>query len=205
MQYGDFVVDPKDNTIKNLLSMPVKSEMQRQHRWYKAGYFQKDLEDMITKDSFRARLKTEEWVFTGGAVGPNEEAARSNEMGVPVVTSGAHVQPLITRNMVIGALMAIPVGSKHPVEAIKMLLLMNKDQYVNNLINFGIEGKHWNFVDKAKGIIKFVPDSGYRPDIPWALPNTFLNYITVDQPPDIRSGKAFSRPPRRGSIGFGQS
>ena len=46
-----------------------------------------------------------------------------------------------------GALTAINKNSKHPEKAMELLNLINTDEYLRNLLNYGIEGVHW---DKAE-------------------------------------------------------
>lgn len=70
----------------------------------------------------------------------------------------------------------------------KIIALMNNDKFFNNLLNFGIEGKHYTFVDKAKGVIKPLKpanaNEGYAPNMQWALQNRFITYLTTNDPLD---------------------
>jgi putative aldouronate transport system substrate-binding protein len=201
----DFWLDRKDGKIKNMYNFPqMWPEMERMHRWYKAGYFQKDLEDMLAKKDGPSRRKTTDWVFTYGGVGPGADLRGEARFGVPVVTSGPLFQPIVCRSMLMGNLMAISQTSTHPVESIKMLALLSTDKYLNNLVNFGIEGKHWDFVDKQKGIIHLIPDTGYAPNMTGQMPNQLLNYLTDKQPPNQREASAaFIKTARVGeALGF---
>ena len=52
--------------------------------------------------------------------------------------------PYIDNTSVQGAMMAISANSAHPEEAMKFLNLLNTDAYVMTLLNYGIEGVHYN-------------------------------------------------------------
>ncbi|MGN0178008.1 MAG: ABC transporter substrate-binding protein [Monoglobaceae bacterium] len=77
-----------------------------------------------------------------------------------------------------GAMMAISRTSEQPELVMQFMELFNTDEYLNNLIVFGIEGKHYNKVsDKT---IELIQDSGYGyPDMRWEFGNTFLQYLTT--------------------------
>ena len=67
------------------------------------------------------------------------------------------------------------------------LELVNTDVYLNNLINFGIENKH--YVKVSDNIIDFAPDteqgkkSGYNPQLAWVFGNQFINYLFTNEDP----------------------
>ena len=46
-----------------------------------------------------------------------------------------------------GALTAINAQTEHPEKAVEFLNLINTDEYLRNLLNYGIEGEHWDKVD----------------------------------------------------------
>ena len=41
-----------------------------------------------------------------------------------------------------GALTAVNAQTKHPEKAVEFLNLVNTDEYLRNLLNYGIEGEH---------------------------------------------------------------
>jgi putative aldouronate transport system substrate-binding protein len=44
-----------------------------------------------------------------------------------------------------GSMLAIPIVSDHPVEAMKFINLMHTDSKLLNMMLFGVEGTHWEF------------------------------------------------------------
>lgn len=71
---------------------------------------------------------------------------------------------------------AISSTSKNPERALMFLELINTDSYLNNLLNYGIEGVHYK--KKSGDTIQTTIDSPkYSPDSTWMLANQFLSYI----------------------------
>jgi putative aldouronate transport system substrate-binding protein len=69
------------------------------------------------------------------------------------------------------------------VESIKVLELMNIDKEFNNLLNYGVQGTHWEFVDESAGVISTIEGSGYAPNMQWALQNQFNTYLFPTEDP----------------------
>ena len=105
-----------------------------------------------------------------------------------MVGSGPVWRQMVTKNILNGSMDAIAVTSNHAVEAIKILELMNIDVFFNNLLNFGIEGQHYEFVDEGNGIIKPLAamrdGEGYAPNMQWAMQNQFNTYLTEGDNPN---------------------
>ncbi|MBF9013987.1 MULTISPECIES: ABC transporter substrate-binding protein [unclassified Oceanispirochaeta] len=150
--------------------------------WFNAGYFQPEAVDL--KDPNDTKYwNNGNWFAFSHVAHPGKAGELSNQHGYSIVAGANLHQPMVTKDIHLGSMMAISQSSKHPVEAIKVLDLMNRDKYFNNLINFGLEGVHYDFVDQEKGIIELLSD-GYRPSMGWALQNQFLNYITAKEDPN---------------------
>lgn len=79
--------------------------------------------------------------------------------------------PVITTDSALGALIAVSVTSKHPVEAFKFLNLLNTDAYVRNTVDSGIEGVHYEMIgDRQRDL-----DAAERYNVPsFSLGNLFL-------------------------------
>ncbi len=77
---------------------------------------------------------------------------------------------------------AISKTSKYPERALMLLEQVNIDPQLNNLINFGIEGLHYEIVGK-NGTIKIIRgtenEEAYNPGIGWVFPNRLLNHLYV--------------------------
>ncbi|MCL2377545.1 MAG: ABC transporter substrate-binding protein [Defluviitaleaceae bacterium] len=76
---------------------------------------------------------------------------------------------------------AIMSGASHPAEAMQFLNLLNSPRGANiyNMLVFGLEGVHWNFVDEALGMIELVDGAQDRYELPmWATGNTYNAFTT---------------------------
>lgn len=79
-------------------------------------------------------------------------------------------------------MMAIPLACENPVRTLKFLELLNTDEYVNNLVNFGIEGD--GYTKNADGTVHVIKDAGYKCNgNQWMIGNVFINYITDEEDP----------------------
>jgi putative aldouronate transport system substrate-binding protein len=76
---------------------------------------------------------------------------------------------------------AICKSSKHPIESMRVLELLNTDAEVYNLLSRGIEGTHWVWVDEANKVIGYpegmtAETSTYDPNTDWEFGNQFNAY-----------------------------
>lgn len=82
------------------------------------------------------------------------------------------------------SMMAVSKTSEDPVRALEFLELLNTDKYLNNLMVFGLEGEHYQFVNREKGIIKLVGEGYARSGNGWSQGNQYLNYVTNTEDPE---------------------
>ncbi|MDD6564793.1 MAG: ABC transporter substrate-binding protein [Clostridiales bacterium] len=83
----------------------------------------------------------------------------------------------MTNSDATGSIMAVSRTSGDPERVVKFLELFNTDPYLNNLIIYGIEGKHYNKIDE--NYVEPIKDSGYgNAGMQWEFGNTFINYLT---------------------------
>jgi len=80
---------------------------------------------------------------------------------------------VLRREDIQGALTAINRNSKHPERALKLLELMTTDQYLFNLMAYGIEGVNWNFDENGR--LVQTENSYYVPE--FRIGNQFLGYL----------------------------
>lgn len=82
-----------------------------------------------------------------------------------------------------GSMLAIPIVSEHPVEAMKFINLMHTDSTLLNMMLFGVEGTHWEFEDDGRVNIL---DSGWygAHGGAWTLGNTMLQAVSNREDPE---------------------
>lgn len=169
--------DSKDMKVFNLLeTKEFKDYIELTRKWYLAGYIPADA---ATMSEFVTDIKANRVFCKIESLKPFADEERRSSWGIPCVTVSL-TKPVVQTRDCTGAMQAISVTSKNPTMALKFLELFNTDPYLNNLINFGIEGKH--FVKKSKNIITFpkgvtAENSGYKPGTPWMFGNQYINYF----------------------------
>ena len=132
--------------------------------------------DIAVKDNFN-ELKANGDVFCwGGIYHPTKleelNKAYDYELGIVQLTDVS-----ADATDVMGSLLFIPYTCKNPVRVMKFVELFNTDPYLNNLINFGIEGVHYE--KTGENTIKMLDKSADYDFIgnQWEMGNTMINYI----------------------------
>lgn len=142
------------------------------HKWYKLGYINQDA--ATTQDD-----KSVKRFLTKGDGQPFADNIWSKDLGYKVVSIPI-IKPYISNGSATGAMQAISVTSKHQVESIKFLNLLNTDKYLRNLVNYGIENVHYKKLSANK--IKLLPDSQNYQVPYFALQNLFITYLLENDP-----------------------
>ncbi|SDW47956.1 ABC transporter substrate-binding protein [Paenibacillus sp. CF384] len=97
-------------------------------------------------------------------------------------------KPFSVTGHVSGLGYALASGSKNPEKAIEFLNLTHTNKEISNLLTNGIEGQHYVFLDKDKGIIDYPQGidsstTGYS-SLPWAAPDAAITYLWKGEPED---------------------
>ncbi len=163
--------------------------------------------NVLESDEYREAVNlTKKWVDAGylSSNPPSADEARANfraglyAMGYHVEKPGNDIEmetatgwqftiknltdPLILDTAgATATLNAICKSSQHPVEAMRVLELINTDPVVYNLLSRGIEGTHWVWVDETKQVIGYpegmtAETSTYDPNTDWEFGNQFNAY-----------------------------
>ncbi len=82
-----------------------------------------------------------------------------------------------------GSMLAIPIISQYPVEAMKFINLMHSDSTLLNMMLFGVEGTHWEFADDGR--VNILNSAWYGAHGgAWTLGNTMLQAVSTNEDPD---------------------
>jgi ABC-type sugar transport system, periplasmic component len=81
-----------------------------------------------------------------------------------------------------GSMLAISTTSGDPDRAMMFINLLHTDKYLNNLLNFGIEGEHYS--RNGEIITQTANAKNYAPGAAWMFGNQFLNYVMDSEAPD---------------------
>lgn len=106
---------------------------------------------------------------------------KAEELGVQTGLTGklgqiAINQKSLATSETTGSMLAISSTSRHPELAMQLINLLHSDPYLNNLLNFGIEGIHYEKLSDQV-ITSTASTSRYSPGANWMLGNQFLNYL----------------------------
>ena len=145
--YMDLIQDPvgieySDGSlaVKNIFETEkMQKTLKTMRKYYEAGYVNADAASASDDDSVKRFV-------TKGDGQPYAEVTWGKDLGYEVVTSPI-MEASITNASAQGALTAVNAESKHPEKAVELLNLINTDLYLRNLLNYGIEGEHWEKVE----------------------------------------------------------
>jgi len=171
--------DNRSDKVVFELEAPETMELFRQMRkFYQAGYIRKDAAAVT---DFNADEKAGIIFAAAKSMKPGKADEMTNQTGKPWVQIDI-TPPVMSNRETTGSLQAISQTSKHPELAMRFLELFNTDKFLNNLINFGIEGVH--YVKVGENTIKAGPDvAKYNPQTGWMFGNQFINYLYDNEDP----------------------
>jgi hypothetical protein len=163
--------------FQNLLeTQEFKEYLELARKYYLAGYVPADA---ATMSNFTTDMKAGKVFCKVESGKPFHYEERAASWGIPIIDVNL-TKPVVQTRDCTGSMQAISKICKNPTMALKFLELFNTDKYLNNLINFGIEGKHFvkvsvNVIDYPKGVT--AQNSGYKPGTLWMFGNQYLNYF----------------------------
>lgn len=124
-------------TIRSALEIPGWLDRVRTiHSWYEKGYINPDAAE--TESMPRAKAG----VVQSGQGWFGAETVWANVIQKPVYIS-RYDGPYMSTSSIRGAMTAISSATEHPVEAMKLVELMNTDPWYRETARYGIEGKHY--------------------------------------------------------------
>ena len=181
---GAIYFDFRDTKVVNDFETPeAKAFYNTMHKWYEAGYIRKDADTVTDYNADEKAGKIFSHIKSGK---PGKAAELSLAQGVKWIQLDL-TKPVATTREMNGSMQAVSKTSKNPERALMFLELFNNDKQLNNLINFGVENKH--YVKKSDNIIDFAPateggkKSGYNPQTGWVFGNQFINYLFPTEDP----------------------
>jgi putative aldouronate transport system substrate-binding protein len=139
---------PYGNTILNKFATPeYKKFVEKTREYYLAGYIDPAMSNPNQANDTRTNKQlTGNYLIGTQSYSLGYEHQATGERGFKVAmvpTTPAFVDTTTSQ----GALMAISSTSKNPERALMFLNLLNTDPYLMTLLNFGIEGEHYNIVN----------------------------------------------------------
>ncbi|MBJ9987157.1 MULTISPECIES: ABC transporter substrate-binding protein [Paenibacillus] len=157
----------------------------RMHQWYQNGWFDKDI---LTSDADQGMnmIKAGKAFAVAQSLKPGKDKEMSVTTGVDLVQVETAV-PFTTTGDAQGAMLGISRTSKDPARAMMFLDLLYNDPKLLNMLDWGIEGKH--YVKKSDQVIDY--PEGVNADTQtypnpggWMFGNQFNSYLWANEDPN---------------------
>lgn len=118
---------------------------------------------------------------------PGYDAQESRASTYQMVTAQL-LEPVATTLTITNLMWGIPQNSTDPERAMMLMNMLYTDKDLINLLDWGIEGKHYvkvsdNMIDFPAGVD--AKNSGYYLGLSWVFGNQFLSYVFKGDDPDI--------------------
>lgn len=163
-----------DPTVVNVFESPEwQAHAQMNRRWYLAGYVFMD--DVPNIDE---TIKAELCAYDTHVEKPNQGTDLKAKYGQDWIFKNLTDPLILDTGGATATMNAICATSADPIAAMKVLEMLNTNKEVYRLLSYGIEGKHWVWVDKDLDVVslpegKTQSDMGYFPNTDWMFGNQF--------------------------------
>jgi putative aldouronate transport system substrate-binding protein len=177
-----------DDENVQVVAVPFTPEyreaVERARDWYQKGYFLKTPPIDSEMIALRAQLRFAAFQVPFGGNWSTKAMAANEWDGKPVYTGFYQDRMVLTTGSILASVYGVCAVSQHPAEAVKFIEQMNSNVELLNLFNYGIEGKHWVWVDEENKIVGF-PEGvdgnsvGWNPNTYWQFGDKRLVYLTT--------------------------
>ena len=174
---GELVIPYEEgaDSTKVSLIMDLDNTNDKKHVDIKREYYKKGLvkKDTSTATDSLARFFNGYTFAYVSALKPGKAAELQPKTKYPIAQ--AEITPVYQDRLPgLGSITVISSTSKNPERCARFLNLLYTDEYLENLLVYGIEGKHYT---KKDGYIEQIPNSGYSmAGDTWRFGNVFLDY-----------------------------
>lgn len=153
--------------------------------WYTAGYTS---EDMATcTDSGEVLMKAGNLFAYMTNCKPNTKQEKDDLTGYDTTIIQMD-KDMVSTTSTSAVSYAVGSSSENPAKAVELLNWISKTQEANDLLNWGIEGVHWEVqedgtIDYPEGMT--AESCGYHQNFGYIMPNQFNSHVWKGNPPDI--------------------
>ncbi|WP_077532200.1 ABC transporter substrate-binding protein [Massiliimalia massiliensis] len=175
----DLVVVKADDPNRKVVAAPFTDEyketIELTRKWYEKGYFLQTPPTEAEMMSLRSEQKFATFAVPFVGEGDTTAMAASEWGGATILQAKIKGKaPIITTGSATSSGNCVAKASKNPEKALQFIQLLHTDEYIHNLLNFGIEGKHWVWKDEAKKVIQY-PEGMDAETCGW-VPNTTYQF-----------------------------
>lgn len=170
---GALYPDNRNTTVINQFLAPEAiAQYTKMRDYYKKGYIHKDA---ATQDNFSTELSTGKYFAFVAPLKPGKDAEMT--VSTKVEWTQIDITPVVMSNRESdGAMLAIAANSKNPDRAFKFIEMLYTDPVLKNLMNFGVENKHYTKV--SDNVIKPVDGASYKTSGGWRFGDQFKDFLT---------------------------
>jgi putative aldouronate transport system substrate-binding protein len=185
---GPGVLDRESNELKviDMYETQKYADITKtMHKWYQLGYINKD--GATNKEVEFTAVKAGKAFAYGESMKPGFSNQETRNTGFPMVSLEL-TKPFTTTGDTTSAMFGISRTSKDPERAMMFLNLLYTDKHLLNLLDWGIEGKHYvkvsdTIIDYPQGVD--AASVGYNLNQPWMFGNQLNSFIWKTEDPDI--------------------
>lgn len=183
---GGLVRGTTDLKVVNMIGTPAYMDLAKLMRqWFEAGYVNKDAASR--NDGVANAVKSGKAFSYAVAMKPGIELQESRNTGTPMVAVEL-TKPFMTTGDTTSSMLAIPTTSADPQRAMMFINLLFTDTTLINMLNWGLEGKH--FVKGSDGAIDYPAGvtsatSGYNLNQSWMFGNQMNTYLWKGEDPKL--------------------
>lgn len=161
--------DPERKVVCTLEQEDILHNLELLHEWYSEGLINPDAN--ILSESPKGNI-------FGNAQGwPSAVSTWQSVAGVEKYDAWQVAEPFYTTDSIRGSLNAVSSNSKYKEESLKFLELVNTDHTFRDMMAYGIEGDHFEYVNEEKTIVRKLRDD-------WPMgaytQGTFFNMSTTE-------------------------
>lgn len=161
-----------------------KKFVEKTREYYELGYIDPALGNAQTaNDTLMAKQKSAQYLIGTQSYALGYEVQTSAERGIEVAYVPC-TPPYVDKTSTQGAMMAISTTCDNPERAMAFLNLLNTDSYLMTLLEYGVEGIHYNLNDDGLVVFNDEQRANYTP---W---RNGMGNITL-LPPQEGEGKDF--------------
>lgn len=162
-------IDDQQHRAVNTLEQPdIQNAFRYLHEWYEAGIINPDANMAGEDPKYRMFFMAQAW--------PSVAASYANTAGIEQYDSARFFGPSYSTASIQGSMNAISANSKYKKESLKFLELVNSDTKLRDMLVYGIEGKHFNYVNNGSAVHKLRTD--------WPLVNYQQGSYFIETPED---------------------
>jgi putative aldouronate transport system substrate-binding protein len=176
-----------DLKVQNLYATPEYAKyVQKIREWYQKGYIPRDA--MTTPDGGNAMIRNGTLFASAANLKPGYAGETAMTMDYKLAQAD-FIPPFVTTRTVTSLMWSLPVTCEDPQKAVDFLSLLYTDADFINLIDYGIEGKHYVKIPNDTRITYpagvNVDNTGWDMFSGWIWGNQLATYVWEGNPEDL--------------------